>query len=439
VRGPVQVRQGARLPHRRLIHGHAGIRQAYETGRGSLTVRARCDHRGGRAGREAIVVTEIPYQVNKAKLIEHIAELVREKKIEGISDIQDYSDRTGMRIWIQVKRDAAAQVVLNTLYKMSDLQITFGVNMIAIVQGAAAGAEPARLPRGLHRPPPHGRHPALALRAAGRRSSGGRSSRASGSRSTRSTASSPSSAARRTRTRRAWPCAPSRWRASPASSSAAAARRPRSRPRGPKPYRLNVRQAKAILDMRLQRLTGLEREKVEGEYRELCGTISYLESILADPTLLMSVIREELKAIGDEYGDARRTQIVEDEGEIEPIDLVADEPMIVMLTSNGYIKRLASVEYRVQGRGGVGVKGGVGRDATDYVTELFEASAHANLLMFTNTGACSASGCSSCRKAAATAPARPWSTSSTSARASACSAWSRTARRTSRTASTTSS
>ncbi len=377
--------KGPDFPTGGSIIGHAGIRQAYNTGRGSLTIRAKCEIEEEDKGREAIVITEIPYQVNKVKLISHIAELVREKKIEGISDIQDYSDRTGMRIWIQVKRDAAAQVVLNTLYKMSDLQITFGVNMIAIV---------------------HGRPQLLSLRDClghfidHRRTVVTRRSRfelhkALERREIVEGLGVAIDAIDRI-------IALIRASKDPDEARVALCSEPLSgfagflercgRPQAEveaarvKPYRLNQRQAKAILDMRLQRLTGLEREKVEGEYRELSGIISYLESILADPALLMKVIRDELSAIGTEYGDARRTLVVEDEGEIEPIDLVADEPMIVMLTNTGYIKRLPSHEYRVQGRGGVGVKGGVGRDTADFVTELFEANAHSHVLLFTNTG-----------------------------------------------------
>ncbi|MBK7824905.1 DNA gyrase subunit A [Nannocystis sp.] len=377
--------KGPDFPTGGSIIGHAGIRSAYNTGRGSLTIRAKCEIEEEDKGREAIVITEIPYQVNKVKLISHIAELVREKKIEGISDIQDYSDRTGMRIWIQVKRDAAAQVVLNTLYKMSDLQITFGVNMIAIV---------------------HGRPQLLSLRDClghfidHRRTVVTRRSRfelhkALERREIVEGLGVAIDAIDRI-------IALIRASKDPDEARVALCSEPLSgfagflercgRPQAEveaargKPYRLNQRQAKAILDMRLQRLTGLERDKVEGEYRELSGIISYLESILADPALLMKVIRDELSAIGAEYGDARRTLVVEDEGEIEPIDLVADEPMIVMLTNTGYIKRLPSHEYRVQGRGGVGVKGGVGRDTADFVTELFEANAHSHVLLFTNTG-----------------------------------------------------
>ena len=376
---------GPDFPTGGLILGRAGIKQAYASGRGSITVRARCHIEEDNKGREAIIVTEIPYQVNKTRLIERIASLVREKKIEGISDVQDYSDRQGMRIWIQIKRDAAGQVVLNNLYKMTDLQTTFGVNMIAISHGRPKVLD---LKEALvcfidHRRAVVTRRTKFDLRKAQERREIVEGLGVAIDAIDRVIAiirgsSDPDAA------RDALMAEPLHGFAgflercgAPAAEVQAARERP---------YHLSERQAKAILDMRLQRLTGLEREKIEGEYRELCATISYLESILSDPALLMKVIRDELSAIGSEYGDARRTAVVEDEGEIEPIDLVADEPMIVMLTNNGYIKRLPSHEYRVQGRGGVGVKGGVGRDTTDFVTELFEANAHSHVLLFTNTG-----------------------------------------------------
>jgi DNA gyrase subunit A len=385
--GPRELLQHVRgpdFPTGGLIIGNAGIRQAYMTGRGSITLRARCEIEEEK-GREAIVVTEIPYQVNKVKLISHIAELVREKKLEGISDVQDYSDRTGMRIWIQIKRDAAAQVVLNSLFKMTDLQISFGVNMIAIANGRPAVLSLRDCLEHFldHRRTVVTRRSRHELQKALERREIVEGIGVAIDAIDRIIAIIR--AARDPEIARAALCAePLHGFAGflercerPAAEVEAA--------RG-KPYHLSSRQAKAILDMRLQRLTGLERDKVEAEFKELSALITYLESVLADPALLMSVIREELKNIGEEYGDARRTELVEDEGEIEPIDLVADELMIVMLTSNGYIKRIPSVEYRVQGRGGVGVKGGAGRDATDFVTELFEASAHANVLLFTNTG-----------------------------------------------------
>ncbi|HEY8378868.1 MAG TPA: DNA gyrase subunit A [Nannocystis sp.] len=381
----LRIVTGPDFPTGGQIIGRAGIRQAYLTGRGSITLRARCTIEEDDKGREAIVVHEIPYQVNKVRLISHIAELVREKKIEGISDLQDYSDRTGMRIWIQVKRDASAQVVLNALYKSSDLQVNFGVNMIAI-----AGGRPQVLSlRDClnhfidHRRVVVTRRSRFELKKALERREIVEGIGVAIDAIDRIIAIIR--AARDPEAAREALCAEPLHGFSgflercgrPAEEVEAA--------RG-KPYHLRPNQAKAILDMRLQRLTGLEREKVEGEYKELCATIAYLESILASDAMLMQVIRGELVQIREDYGDERRTEIVDDDSEIEPIDLVADEPMIVMLTNNGYIKRLPVGEYRVQGRGGTGVKGGVGRDAGDFVVELFEAGTHAHVLMFTNTG-----------------------------------------------------
>ncbi len=376
---------GPDFPTGGLIIGRSGIARAYLTGRGSVTMRAKSTIEEDAKGRESIVITEIPYQVNKVKLISRIADLVRDKRITGISDIQDYSDRTGMRIWIQVKRDASAQIVLNSLYKSSDLQTNFGVNMIAIVNG---------------------RPELLTLRDCLRHFIDHRRTVV-----TRRTRHDLRKAAERREIVEGIAVAIDaidriiaiiRGAANPEVAKAALCAEPLAgfaqflerceRPaeeveRAKKgPYRLNERQAKAILDMRLQRLTGMEREKVEGEYRELCVKIAYLESILADTTKLMGVIRDELVEIRDTYGDKRRTEIIDDDSEIAPIDLVADEPMVVMVTRGGYVKRIPTTEYRVQARGGVGVKGGRGRDSDDFVAELFEASAHSFVLLFTNTG-----------------------------------------------------
>ncbi|MEZ4452565.1 MAG: DNA gyrase subunit A [Nannocystaceae bacterium] len=376
---------GPDFPTSGMIIGRAGIRQAYHSGRGSITLRARATIEEDEKGREAIIVTEIPYQVNKVKLISRIAELVREKKIEGISDIQDYSDRTGMRIWIQIKRDAAAQIVLNNLYKTTELQTTFGVNMIAIVNGRPLLLTLKECLEHFinHRRTVVTRRSRYELRKAAER------------REIVEGIGVAIDAIERIialiRAARDADAAKAALMAEPLSGFAGFLERcdrPAEEVAKAKvgPYHLNERQAKAILDMRLQRLTGLEREKVEGEYKELCAVIAYLESILASSEKLMQVIRDELTAILGEYRDERRTEIVDDEGEIEAIDLIADENMIVMVTNNGYVKRLPSAEYRVQARGGVGVKGGQGRDAGDFVTELFEASSHAHVLMFTNTG-----------------------------------------------------
>ncbi len=385
IRDLIEIVQGPDFPTAGIIMGRSGIKQAYATGRGSITVRARCEIEQDAKGRESIVITEIPYQVGKTTLIEKIADLVRNKKIEGISDIQDYSDRTGMRIWIQIKRDAVGQIVLNKLYKMTDLQTTFGANMIAIVGG---------------RPQVLNLRDALQIFIDHRRAVVTRRSRfelrkALERREVVEGLGVAMDAIDRI-------IAIIRGAATPDEARAALCAEPLSgfagflqrceRPadeieRARKgPYRLSDRQARAILDMRLQRLTGLEREKIEGEYKELCATIAHLQAVLGDDTLLMGVIREELVQVRDEYGDERRTEIAEDAYEIDPIDLVADEPMVVMLTRNGYVKRLSTDEYRVQRRGGMGVKGGRGRDDEDFVTTLFGAGAHAHVLMFTNTG-----------------------------------------------------
>lgn len=381
----LQIVTGPDFPTGGQIIGRAGIRQAYATGRGSITLRSRCTIEEDEKGRECIIVHEIPYQVNKTRLISHIADLVREKKLEGISDLQDYSDRTGMRIWIQVKRDASAQVVLNSLYKSSDLQVSFGINMIAI-----AGGRPQVL--SLHDCLSHfidhrrvvvTRRSRYELKKAQERREIVEGIGVAIDAIDRIIAiirAAPDPEAARVAL-----CAEP---LQGFSGFLARCDRPDAEVEAAKgrAYHLRPSQAKAILDMRLQRLTGLEREKIEAEYKELCATIAYLEGILGNDTLLMEVIRGELVAVRGEYGDERRTEIFDDESEIEPIDLVADEPMIVMLTKNGYIKRLPVGEYRVQGRGGTGIKGGVGRDAADFVVELFEASAHAHVLMFTNTG-----------------------------------------------------
>jgi DNA gyrase subunit A len=399
LQGLLQYVRGPDFPTGGLIIGRSGIKQAYASGRGSITLRARCEIEEEK-GREAIVVTEIPYQINKARLIERIAELVRDKRIEGISDVQDYSDRTGMRIWVQIKRDSAGQVVLNNLYKLTDLQTTFGVNMIAIVNGRP---QLLTLRDALttfidHRRQVVTRRSRFELRKAMERREIVEGLGVAVDAIDRVIAiirgsSDPDAAREALMAEPLDGFAAFLERCGRPAEEIAAARQG--------PYRLSERQAKAILDMRLQRLTGLEREKIEGEYKELSAEIARLEAILADSTLLMKLIRAELVAIRHEYGDpegqdagtgalgtkgSRRTEIIEGEEEIDPIDLVADDPMVVMLTRNGYIKRLPSEEYRVQGRGGKGVKGGGGRDDDDFITDVLEATAHANVLMFTNTG-----------------------------------------------------
>ena len=302
-RGVIQYVKGPDFPTRGMILGRAGIQQAYLTGRGNVMVRARCEIEEDAKGREAIVVTEIPYQVNKTRLIERVAQLVREKRVEGISDIQDYSDRTGMRIWIQVKRDAAAQVVLNSLYKLTDLQTSVSINMIAIVDG---------------RPQKITLLDALRAFLDHRRQVVTRRSRYE----------LDKAVARREIVQGLGVAidvidriiAIIRGSTDPEEARAALLREPLDgcagflarcgRPEeeiqaaSQGPYHLSERQAKAILDMRLQRLTGLEREKIEAEFKELCAEIEYLEAILNDTARLNAVVKEELLEVRHGYGDA---------------------------------------------------------------------------------------------------------------------------------------
>ncbi len=392
--------KGPDFPTGGMIIGRAGIMSAYASGRGSISVRARCAIEEDAKGRESIIVTEIPYQVNKTRLIERIAELVREKRLEGVSDIQDYSDRTGMRIWIQVKRDAAGQVVLNNLYKMTDLQTSFGINMIAIVNGRPQVID---LKSALTHFIDHRRTVVTRRTKFDLRKAIERREIVEGIGVAIDAIDRIIAIIRGSRDGDTAKAALMAEKLEGFGGFLERCGRPAEEIAKAKegPYQLSERQAKAILDMRLQRLTGLEREKVEGEYRELCAEIARLEEILADIGVLMKVIRDELSAIRYEYGDpegrdsgpggpddkgSRRTEIIEAVDDIEPIDLVADEPMVVMLTRNGYIKRLPTEEYRVQGRGGKGVKSGGGRDDDDVITSVINATAHANLLMFTDTG-----------------------------------------------------
>ena len=337
VRDLIEYVKGPDFPTGGLIIGRAGIRQAYASGRGSITVRARCTVEEDAKGRESIVVTEIPYQVNKTRLIERIASLVREKRIEGISDVQDYSDRQGMRIWIQIKRDAAGQVVLNNLYKMTDLQTSFGVNMIAIDNGRprVLNLKDALVAFIDHRRTVVTRRTKFDLRKALERREVVEGLGVAIDAIDRVIAiirgsANPEEAKIGLMAEPLQGFAGFLERCGQPTEEVEAARG--------RPYHLNERQAKAILDMRLQRLTGLEREKIEGEYRDLSAEISRLEAILADPQRLMQVIRDELLEVRHAYGDpegrdagdgalgaggSRRTEILEAEGEIDAIDLVA--------------------------------------------------------------------------------------------------------------------
>jgi len=380
------VVQGPDFPTGGLIYGKHGIRQAFATGRGNLIMRARCAIEPMAKGdREQIVVTEIPYQVNKATMLQKMAELVREKRLEGISDLRDESSREGMRVVIELKRDANASVVLNQLYKNTQLQESFGVINLSIVGGQPKVLSLAEMLRVFvdHRRDVVTRRTRFELRAAEAQREvvlGLGMATTDIDRVIQTIRESPDVDTARERlmalplhgleefVRRA---------GRPEEEIAQAAQQP--------DYRLTERQAKAILDMRLARLTGLEREKLAVEYGELSNTIARLQSILGDERVLMSVIRGELIDVRARYADPRRTEIVADEGEISIEDLIARQQMVVTCSHKGFIKRTALSDYRAQRRGGRGKIGMEARD-DDFINRFFVASTHDHVLFFTDRG-----------------------------------------------------
>ncbi len=379
--------KGPDFPTAGFIYGRAGIRQAYETGRGRIVMRARAtiEEQPGGKGREHIVITEIPYQVNKAELLKKIAELVKEKRIEGISDLRDESDRDGMRMVIELKKDAHGEIVLNQLYRMTALQSTFGYNCLAIV-----GQRPKvlTLKELLQHFIEHRREVVTRRTRYDLRQALAQRELVEG---LGMAVTEVDLVVKTIRESRDPEEARGRLMQLPLQGLEDFVRRAgrpereieEARARGD--YFLSERQAKAILEMRLSRLTGLEREKLAGEYGELSDLIAYLRSILGDDTLLMKVIREELQEIRERYGDPRRTEIVEAEGDISIEDLIPDEEVVVTVTHRGYIKRVPLSEYKAQGRGGKGVRAASTRDE-DYVAWVFAVNAHAHLLFLTDKG-----------------------------------------------------
>ena len=350
---------GPDFPTAGLIVGRSGIRRAYETGRGSIIQRARVEIEQKPNGKETILVHEIPYQVNKAKLIERIAELVNEKKIEGITDLRDESDRRGMRVVIEVRRDANANVILNNLYKHTALQTSFGINLLSLVEGQP---KVLNLKQCLYYYLEHQkviirRRTEFELRKAEARAhilEGLRIALDHIDEIIRLIRSSQTTDIARTGLM--------------------------------EQFALSEKQAQAILDMRLQRLTGLEREKIEEEYQSLVQLIAELKAILADEEKILDIIREELLEIKERFNDGRRTEIVA--GGIEQIedeDLIPRENIVISLTHNGYIKRLPISTYRSQKRGGRGVQG-MGTNEDDFVEQLLTTSTHDTILFFTNKG-----------------------------------------------------
>ena len=350
--------KGPDFPTGGIILGRSGIRSAYMTGRGRILVRARTEIEPMSNSRSRIVVTEIPYMVNKAKLVEKIAELCHQKQLEGISDIRDESDRTGMRIVIELKKDVYPQVILNYLYKHTQMQETFGANMLALVDGKPRilnlremiyyylehqkdvvtrrtrfdldkAQARAHILEGLLKALDHIDEIVQIIRSS----------------------------------------------ENPNAAKTALIER----------FQFSDKQAQAILDMRLARLTGLEREKLMEEYQQLEKTIAELTAILADERLLMNVIKTEITAIRDKFADERRTELTTLEGEIDVADLIQEEDMVVTLTHEGYVKRIAKSTYRAQHRGGKGIMAMTTKEE-DYAERMVVVSTHDDLMFFTNLG-----------------------------------------------------
>jgi DNA gyrase subunit A len=360
VDGLMQYIKAPDFPTGGIIYGTKGVREGFATGRGKIVLRGRAEIETSASGRESIIITEIPYQVNKSMLVAKIAELTIEKKIPGISDVRDESARQGMRVVVEIKRDAMAKVVLSQLYKYSPLQTSYGINNVALVGGRPEilclkdmivefikfrlevivkrtkydlkkAKERAHILEGILIALDHLDEVIALIRA---------------------------------------------------SKNAEEAKEGLMSTFG-----LSDIQAKAILEMRLQRLTGLERDKVRAEYKEVMDKIAYYESILDSEEIQREIVRTELLEIKDNYGDARRTEIVAAEGDINLEDLIKEEEVVVTISNLGYIKRTAASEFRTQSRGGRGAKGSRTRDE-DFIVNMFVANSHNYLLLFTESGKC---------------------------------------------------
>ncbi|MCA1757972.1 MAG: DNA gyrase subunit A [Bacteroidales bacterium] len=352
--------KGPDFPTGGIIYGEQGIHDAYETGRGRVVVRSRTEIETTHSGRESIIVTEIPYQVNKAEMIKKIADLINDKKLEGISYINDESDRNGMRIVIILKKDATANVVLNNLYKYSQLQTGFSINNIALVSGRPRTLNLKDLIRYFvdHRHDVIMRRSRYELEQAEKRAhilegliiaSDNIDEVIAIIRSSRS----PEEARERLMER----------------------------------FELSDAQSRAIVEMRLRQLTGLEQDKLRSEYEEIMKFIIYIRELLENEELQMKMIKDELTEIRDKYGDARRTEIIPNAEEFNPEDFYADEEMVITISHLGYIKRTPLTEFRVQNRGGTGSRGSTTRDE-DFIEHLYIATMHNTMLFFTKNGKC---------------------------------------------------
>ncbi|HSU89467.1 MAG TPA: DNA gyrase subunit A, partial [Terriglobia bacterium] len=349
---------GPDFPTAGIIHGRGGIYQAYQTGRGTITMRARATIERQGKDRDIIVVTEIPYQVNKARLIEKIAELVNEKRLEGIGDIRDESDRQGMRIVIELKRGEQGLVILNNLYKLTPMQTTFGVINLAIVNGQPRVLSLLELLRSFieHRVDVVRRRTQYELRQA--------EARAHILEGLKKALDHIDAIIKLIR---------------------AAKTTVEAREGLVAQYEFTEIQAKAILEMQLQRLTSLERQKIEDELKELAEKIADLKEILASEVKLREVIIKELREVQKKHGDARRTEIIDEGAEIHLEDLIAEEDVVITVTHSGYLKRTPLSVYRQQGRGGKG-RIGMKTKEEDVVTNVFVANTHSYVLVFTDRG-----------------------------------------------------
>ena len=356
----LQYVKGPDFPTGALIYGYEGVKEALLTGRGRVMMRARTEIETTESGRECIVVTEIPYMVNKAEMIKKIGELVNEKKIEGISYINDESDRKGMRITIFVKKDASANVVLNTLFKNTQLQTSFAVNNIALVNGRP---QLLNLKDLIHHFVDH-RHDVIVRR----------------------TRFDLKKAQERMHIVQGLLIAQENIdeivqiiKSSRSTDLAKQALQER--------FGLSEIQSAAIVEMRLRQLTGLEREKLEAEHAELERKINYYNEVLASEQMQWQIVKDELQEIKAQYGDERRTEIVYSSEEFNPEDFYADEDMVITISHMGYIKRTPLAEYRTQNRGGIGVKGSATRDE-DFIEHIYVASMHNTMMFFTEKGRC---------------------------------------------------
>jgi DNA gyrase subunit A len=352
--------KGPDFPTGGIIYGEQGIRDALETGRGRIVVRGRTEIELTHSGRECIIVNEIPYMVNKAEMIRKIADLINEKKLEGISYINDESDRNGMRIVIILKKDSSANVVLNNLYKFSSLQTSFSVNNIALVKGRPKTLNTKDL---IHYFVKH-RHEVVIRR----------------------TKFDLEQAEKRAHILEGLIIASDHIdeviaiiRGSQTPDMA--------RERLMERFSLSEIQSRAIVEMRLRQLTGLEQEKLRAEYKEIMELIEYLKSVLANVDLQMKIIKEELLEIKEKYGDKRRTLIIPNAEEFNPEDFYADDEMVITISHMGYIKRTPLTDFRRQNRGGTGAKGGATRDE-DFIEHLYIATMHNTMLFFTRNGKC---------------------------------------------------